>query len=313
MNSSIDNFVKKLVLASAAVLMASAATSQPQVTEIGFVDHPLLAGFPDSEIIGVEYSEDVNYRFVLGSLQRTRGQVVPEDSERIRGNVTKITYEISQEFTGADVYQYYLDQIDENNYTQLFTCEGRACGSSNYWANDIFRNRILYGPERNQYYLAIRAGAGLATDPSIALYIITRGNRRLYAYLEIIEIGRGPSSDAGSDIDRLTRSLQQRGSVVMSGVSFGSDDSLVSEGELELMVELMNQDPSLQIYLVAHLRTGGSVAELLSRSLARANLLRQAMIDRGIDASRISAQGVGPLAPVCVGGACDQRIELVLQ
>ena len=99
----------------------------------------------------------------------------------------------------------------------------------------------------------------------------------------------------------------------MSGVRFGSDDSLVSEGELGLMVELMNQDPSLQIYLVAHLRAGGSVAELLTRSLARANLLRQAMIDRGIDASRISAQGVGPLAPECVGSACDQRIELVLQ
>ena len=313
MNSSINNFLKKLMLAIAAVLMASAATSQPQVTENGVADHPLLAGFPDSEISNVEYSEDVSYRFVLGSLQRTRGQVVPEDSERMRGNVTKITYEISQEFTGADVYQYYLDQIDENNYTQLFTCVGRACGSSNYWANDIFRNRILYGPERNQYYLAIRTGAGLATDASIALYIITRGNRRLYAYLEIIEVDRGPSSDAGSDIDRLTQSLQQRGSVTLSGVSFGSDDSLASEGELELVVELMNQDTSLQIYLVAHLRAEGSVAELLTRSLARANLFRQAMIDRGIDASRISAQGVGPLAPVCVGSACDQRIELVLQ
>ena len=313
MNSSINNLLKNLMLPIAGVLMASVAMSQPQLTESGFDDHPLLARFPDSVINSVEYSEDVNYRLVLGSLQRTRGQVVPENSERIRGNVTRITYEVSGEFTGADVYQYYLDQIDEVNYTQLFACEGRACGSSNYWANDIFRNRILYGPERNQYYLAIRTGAGLATDPSIALYIITRGNRRLYAYLEIIEVDRGTSSDAGGDIDRLTQSLQQRGSAVMSGVSFGSDDSLVSEGELELMVELMNQDPSLQIYIVAHLRTGGSLAELLSRSLARANLLRQAMIDRGIDARRISAQGVGPLAPVCVGRACDQRIELVLQ
>ena len=313
MNSSINNLLKNLMLPIAGVLMASVAMSQPQLTESGFDDHPLLARFPDSVINSVEYSEDVNYRLVLGSLQRTRGQVVPENSERIRGNVTRITYEVSGEFTGADVYQYYLDQIDEVNYTQLFACEGRACGSSNYWANDIFRNRILYGPERNQYYLAIRAGAGLETDPSIALYIITRGNRRLYAYLEIVEAAREPSRDDVSDIDRLTKSLQERGSVAMSGVSFGADDSLISEGELGLMVELMNQVPSLQIYLVAHLRAVGSVIELLTRSLARAKLLRQVMIDRGIDASRISAQGVGPLAPVCVGSACEQRVELVLK
>lgn len=308
-----NNLLKQSMLAIAAALMASAVMSQPQLTEDGFDDHPLLAGFPDSEISSVEYAEDVNYRFVLGSLQRTRGLVVPEDSERIRGNVSKILYEISQEFTGADVYQYYLDQIDENNYTQLFTCEGRACGSSNYWANDIFGNRILYGPERNQYYLAIRAGADGETDASIAVYIITRGNRRLYAYLEIVEVAREPSQDDASDIERLTKSLQQRGSVDVSGLSFASDDSLVSEGELGLMIELMNQDPSVQIYLVAHLRAGGSIAELLTRSLARANLLRQTMIDRGIDAGRIIAQGVGPLAPVCVGSACNQRVELVLQ
>jgi len=67
------------------------------------VDHPLIQGFPDSEINETEFGEDVNYRVVLGSLQRTRGLVVPEDSERLRGDVTKLTYEISPEFTGNDV------------------------------------------------------------------------------------------------------------------------------------------------------------------------------------------------------------------
>ena len=46
-------------------------------------------------------------------------------------------------------------------------------GAVNYWANDIFKRRILYGPERNQYYLAARSNTALAEDPFLALYLIT--------------------------------------------------------------------------------------------------------------------------------------------
>lgn len=313
MNCSMTHCYERTLAAVASLLLVSAAMAQPAVIENAFADHPLLSGFPDSEIVNVEYIEDVNYRFVLGSLQRTRGQVVPEHSERLRGNVTKILYEVSQQYTGADVYQYYLDQIQENGYTQLFSCVGRACGSSNYWANDIFRNRILYGPERNQYYLALKTGTGLGADSNIALYIITRGNRRLYAYLEVIETASEQSLAAENDIDRLTQTLHGQGSVILSGVTFGPGDRLISAGELSQLVEILNQDPSLQIYLVAHLRDTGSVEDLMARSLQRANLLRQEFIGRGIDGDRISAQGVGPLAPACASGSCDQRIELVLQ
>ena len=78
-------------------------------------------------------------------------------------------------------------QLTAKNYEVLYSCGGRECGSSNYWANDIFRNRILYGPERNQYFIAFRANPALEESPYFSVYIITRVNRKIYAYIEIVE------------------------------------------------------------------------------------------------------------------------------
>ncbi|MDD9891007.1 MAG: DUF4892 domain-containing protein [Gammaproteobacteria bacterium] len=280
---------------------------------VEFRDHPLLDRFPDSEITEVEFDQDVNYRLVLSSLQRTRGLVSPEVSERLRGDVTKIVYEVSEEFNGQDVYDYFREQLGERGYTELFTCAGRECGSSNYWANDIFRNRILYGPERNQFYVAMRAGQQADMAPHIALYIITRGNRRLYAYLEIIEVG---GAETRIDVMRpadLVTTLQSQEAIVITDIEFENDLALTSDSDLSAVVGLLQADPSLRIYLVAHLSGEADLDALIQRSQQRANVLRQLLIGRGVDANRIIARGIGPLAPACNAEVCGDRVEIVLQ
>ena len=71
-------------------------------------------------IASVEFDEDINYRLVLSSLQRTRGLVSSEISERLRGDVTKIVYEVSEEFNGQDVYDFFREQLQERNYLFRF-------------------------------------------------------------------------------------------------------------------------------------------------------------------------------------------------
>ena len=158
-----------------------------------------MPDFADSEIIERELQRDISYRIILGALERVRGEVIPEDSERLRGDVTKITYEVSQEFTGEDVYAFYQEQLTAKNYELLYSCGGRECGSSNYWANDIFRNRILYGPERNQHFMAFRANPALEESPYFSVYIITRVNRKIYAYIEIVEPAGTQEPEQSSD------------------------------------------------------------------------------------------------------------------
>lgn len=304
-------------------------SAQSEEVVVGFSDHSLIAGFADSVIIERELLRDTNYRIILGALERVRGEVIPEASERLRGDVTKITYEVSQEFTGEDVRAHFQEQISSNNFEVLYSCAGRECGSSNYWANDIFRNRILYGPERNQYFMAFRANSAQESDPFFSLYVITRVNRRIYAYLEIVEpagtldpeqiaaiVEPEPVAEAVSeqaDAGLLQR-LREQGSVVLPSFRFQSNDRLAMPVDVESLVSALNSDPSISVYVVAHLRQDDqSLQELMQRTAARANSLRQALIAAGIDAQRIEAAGVGPLAPTCASGNCEERIELVLR
>ena len=76
---------------------------------------------------------------------------------------------------------------------------------------------------------------------------------------------------------------------------------------------MLETDTSLNIYLVVHLGGSDSLDSLLARSLMRAELLKQQLQNLGIDGSRIIAQGVGPLAPNCGTGNCQNRIEVVLR
>ena len=307
--------MKKIVQLFGTLLpfLGVSAFAQLAGVSANYNDHPLFDRFPDSEIISVEFDEDVNYRLVLSSLQRTRGLVTPESSERLRGDVTKIIYEVSQEFTGEDVYNFFQQQLQERNYTDLFTCSGRGCGSSNYWANDIFGNRILYGPERNQYYLAVRADNGLETLPHLALYIITRGNRRIYAYLEIIEVGGTTTRIDIIETNELLATLREQGSVIAPFLNFIADNQLTIESDLAPIANMLETDTSLNIYLVVHLSGSDSLDSLMARSLMRAEFLKQQLQNLGIDGTRIIAQGVGPLAPICGTGNCQDRIEVVLR
>lgn len=317
-------FLKIALLLSVAEL----GMAQPGAPVVTFSDHSLLTGFPDSAIVERGLQRDINYRLVLGGLERVRGEVIPEDSQRLRGDVTTLTYEVSQSFRGEDVYQYFQDQLEERNYEVLFDCTGRGCGSSNYWANDIFRNRILYGPESNQFYMAFRANSGLENDPHFALYIITRVNRRIYAHIQVVEPGGtgeleqvatpGEAQPIAVDgtldqailLDRLT----QQGSVILPDIAFQAGDRLPAMLDITPIVDALNADLSISVYLVAHLSVEGqSLDELMRRSTARANAVRQALIAAGIDATRIEAAGVGPLAPACEVQSCAERIELVLR
>ena len=276
-------------------------------------EHRLMPRFPDSEVTSLEFVEDTNYRLILSSLQRARGLVSSENSEMLRGDITKIIYEIAPEFTGQDVFEYFNNEAEEKNYRKLFSCIGRECGSSNYWANDIFGNRILYGPERNQYYSVFDA-ANEGREDFIAMYIITRGNRRVYAYFEFIEPGGAQSRIDIFDSDALLSELQAQRSIVLKNIDFESDLSLTSDSDISFLVSLLEKNPSLKFYLVAHLyQEGGESEELIARSRQRANVLRQVLLGRGIDREQIQAHGVGPFAPYCGAERCADRVELVMQ
>ncbi len=295
-----------LVHASLLLLAASAGAQRSDPA-----DHALFSGFPDAGISEFETVGNVNYRVVLGSLQSVRGQVTPEASERVRGDLTRILYQVSDGFSGQDVYDFFREQMRMRGYRELFACAGRACGSSEYWANDIFGNRILYGPVRNQYYLAM--GSEPPGQFYISAYVITRSNRQLLAYLEIIEPGGGAANPLAAAPAFLLEQLRETGGVVLSGLAFGAGDRLAADAGLDAVAELLRREPELRLFIVAHLQGEDGLEQLLARSQARAEAVRQSLLEQGVAAERLAARGLGPLSPLCVAGDCAERVELVPQ
>ncbi len=298
-------------------LLSTPAHAQSAGEQTAGADHPLLMRFPDSEIVEYDRTNELNHQLVLGTLQRTRGEVVPESAERLKGRVTRIVYAIPSDYQVSDVREFFAQQLRERGDSILFSCEGRACGSSNYWANDIFKRRILYGPERNQYYLAARSNTALENDPFLALYLITRANKRLYAYVEIIESEIAVAPQALVNEGLLAATLREKGSVVLPLVQFtiagGADEELDDPSALDYLVRLLRTDPEIRVYLVSHLTAPErSLESLLEQSEKRAQLIKAVLLEKGIVGARIEAAGVGPLAPSCALSDCSDRIELVL-
>ncbi|MFZ8976822.1 MAG: DUF4892 domain-containing protein, partial [Pseudohongiellaceae bacterium] len=258
-----------------------------------------------------EFEPDSNYRLILGRLQRSRGVVVPESEERIRGDISKLIFEIPREYSAEDVYGYFRSSFSDKGYDELFGCIGRECGSSNYWANDIFRNRVLYGPERNQYFLNVRAHTESAEPAHIALYVITRGNRRTYAYLEIVEPPgtSGPIQVIG---EAFLTDIEEAGAIILSGIRFSSDEQLNASVDLSALALELSERPEQKFYVVSHLVAEGNLDQLLARSSRRAEAVRRHLITLGVKDSQLVSRGLGPLAPLCAQERCADRVELVL-
>jgi hypothetical protein len=283
------------------------------VTDVaGAVDYSEVARFPGSVISDYRTPGMVNYRLALGRMQRVNGRVVAGAEERIEGSLTRISYQIPDGYPGADVFNYFSGQMLDKG-PEVYRCQGRGCGSSNLWANDIFENRILYGPEQEQFYLVTTIGEPESNVFAyIALYVITRGNRAVYAHLDILEpdvAGDG----SGMSATLMAARLQEQGSVVAMGITFDEQDTLLEQSGFALIQSMLEENQQLQVYVVAHLQGDGALEQLLARSQVRAQLLVEQLVSAGISRQRLVPQGIGPLAPACAQQPCAERIELVLQ
>ena len=278
--------------------------------------HPLVNPFPESEISDYARFEEANHLFALGALQRVRGEVIPDESVRLRGLVTQIVYSIPEGYEGAEVDEYFRMQFESQGAETVFQCRGRNCGSSNYWANDIFKRRILYGPERNQFYLAMRTTDQSESATYIAVYVITRANKQLKVYVELVEPGLLNEAEMQVRIsaELLKNLLTETGRVALPEVSAAAGEAgLDTEFDTEIVVELLAAQPSLRLYVVAHSGVQVSpLAEQMASSVSRAQELVAALVAAGAADSRLIAAGVGPLAPSCGKPSCGERFELVL-
>ena len=142
-----------------------------------------VSPFPGAELIDKSMEPAKSYMLILGALEKVDRELRPENFKILAAKKSSYTYYLPDARQTKEVLEYYHDQFKSIGSLE-FECKGRACGSSSYWANKIFKSAKLYGPEQFQSYAVFRTSAGWWT-----VYIGQRATRKIYARLDHYFLG----------------------------------------------------------------------------------------------------------------------------
>jgi hypothetical protein len=272
-----------------------------------------LAPFPFATI--VEQGEEISRPrdFVLSAVESIRRETSIERMVTVAAQRRWITYEVPIDTDPAKLKAHYAEQLGVQSGTQsrtklLFQCEGRDCGRSNTWANQIFGQALLYGRDQEQVYFAAQV-----EDQLVAVYLIKRGNRRQYAHVEVwlpdVMPQLGLAITDASQWQEWLAGFARTGFAEIPQVQPQANGEL-NRAALDALASLaMNIPDSLRtnLYLVCHLYPTASrgssavaaeVAVGVAQSIAAATRCAEDATAVFAEAgTTVTPQGIGPLAP----------------
>ena len=259
-----------------------------------------LERFPHAWIVGYERDDELLPReFIVSRVDKTHRDVRAKRKVRTDARLETTTYRIPGGTPREEVVDHYLALLGAET---LFSCQGRDCGRSNHWANYIFKQAILFGPDQNQFYAAVNYQQHL-----LGVYVVERGNKRVYAHLLVLQPAE-PVAVASNQV--LIEHLAGDGYAVVDGVRPLPDGSLpdLAQQNLKAIAAQLAIFSGQRVYVVCHIYGSTSPENLLAAadrcSVSAAGLLHT---EAGPD---LVAFAAGPLLPRAAGS--DSRIELIL-
>lgn len=283
------------------LLLAQGVTAAEDIP--GARDLDQVMRYPNAWIVDYSQASTPEYRLATGSMKKINSLVSPESELELSGRLTRITYQLPSGHSSVDAYNHFKRQFDRLAPEVLFGCEGRNCGDSSQWANAQFGISRLYGIDREQYYLALKLPARGAEPASyLAFYAVQRGNKRVYAQFDLIE----PNSSESPNTAGVVVALEQ-------GERVFRQPGELRLAEMDALRLRMLAQPELELILVGHSDQGATLEQQRSASLRLAEAVKQQLLAQGLDGSKLSAYGVGSLAPAYDLAVPQQRVELLLR
>ncbi|MGE8151034.1 DUF4892 domain-containing protein [Pseudomonas vancouverensis] len=235
----------------------------------GSQDLPIVPRMTDAQIVDYRPSVELERIYPMGSIRKISGQLRFDGQVSARGNVTSVTYELPPEHSSTEAFTAAREALQKQGAGLLFWCQARDCGESSLWANEVFGNAKLYGADDQQAYLLLRL-APPQDNTLVALYSITRGNRKAYLHVEQFNAS-APLGDLQPTSATLLRELKSTGVLNFPALTSAPDETW-----LRLISRGLNLDATLRV----------------SVSGANAEAWRQALIDQGVRAARMETGSV---------------------
>lgn len=193
-----------------AALGLLALAAAPAWAELpGSRDLEVLPRFERAEIVDYRVEEGVERLYPQSALRRISGRLRVDAEIDVVGRLSAVTYELPRGHGSGEAFAQARAELLARGARALHWCEGRECGASSLWANNVFGNARLYGPDDQQAYLLLQLAAP-QQDSLVALYAVTRGTRRAYLHAELLEAGT-PQGEHLPNAETLLRQLRDAG------------------------------------------------------------------------------------------------------
>lgn len=221
----------------------------------------------DAKVVDEQPAKEQERVYPLGPLRKISGQLRMEGKVESRGQVASTTWELPPERSAGEAFTAAREALQADGGYPLFWCERRDCGESSLWANEIFRNARLYGSDDDQAFILLRR-SGDDHDTLVALYSITRGNKRAYLHVEQFEANQ-PLGELLPTPATVLRELRSTGKLDYPDLDGEPPATWVS-----LLARSLNRDSSLRVILT------GAKAPAWSEQLSAAGV-RAARLETG--------------------------------
>lgn len=305
--------------ASLAAALLTLSLALPAAAQESTVVQP----FTGSEAISDQYAADFDVLQYITSLEEgaigtaeIEGQLLsslyrwPEDKNRIE---IQRSFERALEEAGFDVL-VSADMPGASGHPPEFLAlrdvqRANRLGERGF---SLALQQVTVSPPK--YYIsAVRTQDGRQT-----VFTLTVGDRNIYMVEEattaVMEEGTVEIS-----AEALNNEIEEAGKAILFGVQFDTGSAVIrpsSAGSLQTIADVLSTRAG-QFYIVGHTDDTGGFEMNMSLSNERAAAIVEALVtEYGIDASRLQAGGVGPLAPLASNGndagrQLNRRVELV--
>ncbi len=308
---------RRTLLAAAVVslhgLPALAAASEATMAMQTSRDHPLVQPYPGSTLSRRDDNGFTEYKAVTGIDSKGKTDDTIILTTKVSGDLTRMSYENPRGRSALEILANYREGLEKAGFKVLFQCVTTECGpggASSRWA----RVTGLRYVSSDMHFLSARRDSDEGTAV-VSVSII-----RLRHSLDVL-VGKPMQTGLVTVSDAALKSgLMAEGRVVLDGILFDHDKATIkaeSKRALDVIGGFLTGNPSLNVFIVGHTDSAGSLEHNLSLSQKRA----QAVVDRLVQEykvapARLSAHGVGPLSPektnaTDAGKARNRRVEMV--
>lgn len=260
-------------------------------------DPPFKNFFENQRQVVSQDSVVDDFRLALSKLKKINNAWVLDREEFISGALHRRTLELDSNYYLNEVVDTVENYFLQAEALELFRCNGLDCGSSNAWANNYFKIKLLYGLDPSQAYRVW----SLKLDGRqifVSCYIVQRGNKRIYVHLDVLTsekpLAEAPviSPDKESIGVALKKFKYYRVPELGNPRGFATNESL-----LKPVAQALKANPVKKVVVVGHDYVGATAEDRKKNSLNYANQVAELLRGLGVKDSQLSAQGLGSLVP----------------